>query len=298
LVSKSLRALLEKWHGLADQERIYRQRYLDLISNEPSTDRFRRLCRIVSTIRSVLDAEDFLEVETPMLQAKASGAAARAFSTHFNALGCDYVLRIALELHLKRLLVGGLGRVYEIRRIFRNEGLSRRHNPEFTMLEVYQAYSDYRGMMGLLQRIVLACCDEVIGQREIPHPASGQTISFEAPWTEVRYKDLIIDTTTDAEWFERPVREKIERCAALGIQVDPGLDDVGVTNDIFEKVIEPGLIQPTFVTHLPKELTPLAKVSIDDPTTVEVFEFCVGGMELAPAYSEQNDPMAQRRAFE
>lgn len=298
LVSKALRPPPEKWHGLSDDERIYRQRYLDLISNEESRRRFQRRSRIVSTIRRVLDEDGFLEAETPVLHSEAGGAAARTFRTRLNALGCDYSLRIALELHLKRLLVGGLDRVYEIGRIFRNEGLSRRHNPEFTMLEVYQAYSDYRGMMDLLQRIVLACCDEVIASREIPQAATGEVITFGDTWAEARYKDLIVEATADPNWFGRPTREKVERCEAMGVQVDPELDDTGVTNDIFEKRIEPGLTQPTFVTHLPRGLVPLAKVSEDDPDTVEVFEFCAGGMELAPAYSEQNDPEAQRRAFE
>ena len=246
LVSKALRPLPEKWHGLSDDERIYRQRYLDLISNEESRKRFQWRSRIVSTIRRVLDEDGFLEVETPMLHSEAGGAAARTFRTHLNALGCDYSLRIALELHLKRLLVGGLDRVYEIGRVFRNEGLSRRHNPEFTMLEVYQAYSDYRGMMDLLQRIVLACCDKVVGSRDVPQAAGGEAIAVGGAWTEARYKDLIIEATGDPDWFDRPTRDKVERCEAMGIRVDPELDDTGVTNDIFEKRIEPGLVQPHF----------------------------------------------------
>jgi lysyl-tRNA synthetase, class II len=298
LVSKSLRPLPEKWHGLTDPEQVYRQRYLDLIVNPESRVRFIARSKIVSGIRRYLEAQGFLEVETPVLQGVAGGAAAKPFHTHHNALGCDFVLRISLELYLKRLLVGGFDRVFEIGRNFRNEGLSRRHNPEFTMLEVYQAYSDYRGMMALAQGMIRTVAQEAVGSLDLPFGANGEVIRLGEPWKEVRYKDLIVEETGDADWFARSKEEKIAKAESLGLKVDPSWEDFEITNEIFGKRIEPGLIQPTFVTHLPKELCPLAKITLDDPTTIDVFELCIGGMEVAPAYSEQNDPFVQREMFE
>lgn len=297
LVSKALRPLPEKWHGLVDQEQIYRQRYLDLISNEESRKRFQMRSRIVSTIRRYLDEQDFMEVETPVLQSEAGGAAARPFITHFNALDCEFYLRIALELHLKRLLVGGFDRVYELGRNFRNEGLSRRHNPEFTMLEVYQAYSDYRGMMKLVRGMIQRICDDVLGS-EIVKRYDGVEINLGGEWREARYKDLIIETTGRSDWFSLSREEKLAWCKEAGIEVDPEREDFEITNNVFEKRIEPTLIQPTFVTHLPRQLVPLAKISREDPECVEVFELCINGQEIAPAYSEQNDPLEQRKALE
>ena len=298
LVAKALRPLPEKWHGLSDAEQVYRQRYLDLIVNAES--RARRLLRskIVSHIRRFLDAQQFIEVETPVLQSVAGGAAARPFQTHHNALGVDFVLRISLELYLKRMLVGGFDRVYEIGRNFRNEGVSRRHNPEFTMLEVYQAYSDHRGMMTLIKDMLTSLCRDVLGTTKIKHAASGQEIDFGGEWREVNYKDLIRETTGDAEWFARSKAEKIAGAEKLGLHVDPKWEEFEITNEIFSKKIEPTLIQPTFVMKLPKELCPLAKISLDDPSTIDVFELTIGGMEVAPAYSEQNDPDVQRAMFE
>jgi lysyl-tRNA synthetase, class II len=298
LVAKALRPLPEKWHGLADPEQVYRQRYLDLIVNEESRKRLMLRSRIVSHIRRFLEDQKFIEVETPVLQNIAGGAAARPFTTHHNALGVDFVLRISLELYLKRLLVAGYDRVFEIGRNFRNEGLSRRHNPEFTMLEVYQAYSDYRGMMTLIKNLLTTLCLDVLGTSEIKHAASGQTINFGGPWREVKYKDLIRTETGDPDWFNRSKAEKIAGAEKLGLSVAPQWEDFEITNEIFSKKIEPNLIQPTFVTHLPKELCPLAKITPDDTTTIDVFELCIGGMEIAPAYSEQNDPDVQRAMFE
>lgn len=297
MVSKSLRPLPEKWHGLQDDDQIYRQRYLDLISNPESKQHFIIRSKIISCIRRHLDEEGFLEVETPILQAEAGGAAARPFTTHFNALDCQFYLRIALELYLKRLLVGGFDRVYEIGRNFRNEGISRRHNPEFTMLEVYRAYSDYRGMMCLIRGIIDRICREVLGKSTIER-YDGQVIELGGEWREARYKDLITEQTGDKDWFSRSRKEKLSWCEAEGIEVDPTREDFEITNNVFEKRIEPKLIQPTFVTHLPKELVPLAKISSDDPDTVEVFELCINGQEIAPAYSEQNDPLVQREQLE
>lgn len=298
LVSKSLRPLPEKWHGLADPEQVYRQRYLDLIVNEESRKRLMLRSRIVSHVRRFLEDRQFIEVETPVLQNVAGGAAARPFTTHHNALGVDFFLRISLELYLKRLLVGGYDRVFEIGRNFRNEGVSRRHNPEFTMLEVYQAYSDYRGMMTLIKDLLTSLCRDVLGTSEIKHAASGQTIDFAESWREVSYKDLIRAETGDPDWFARSKTEKIAGAEKLGLSVAPQWEEFEITNEIFSKKIEPTLIQPTFVTQLPRELCPLAKLNPDDPTTLDVFELCIGGMEIAPAYSEQNDPDVQREMFE
>ncbi|MBW8780568.1 MAG: lysine--tRNA ligase [Verrucomicrobia bacterium] len=298
LVAKALRPLPEKWHGLSDPEQVYRQRYLDLIVNAESRQRLMTRSRIVSHIRRFLEDRQFLEVETPVLQNVAGGAAARPFQTHHNTLGVDFVLRISLELYLKRMLVGGYDRVFEIGRNFRNEGVSRRHNPEFTMLEVYQAYSDYRGMMTLVQDLLRSLCQNVLGVSEIKHAASGEVIQFGGAWREVKYRDLIIEKTGDAQWFSRTKEEKIAGVQKLGLFADVKWEDFELTNEIFGKLIEPTLIQPTFVTHLPKELCPLAKITQDDPVTIDVFELIIGGMEIAPAYSEQNDPDVQRAMFE
>ena len=298
LVSKALRPLPEKWHGLSDPEQVYRQRYLDLVVNGESRDRLLLRSRIVSHIRRFLEDRQFIEVETPVLQNVAGGAAARPFTTHHNALGVDFVLRISLELYLKRLLVGGLDRVFEIGRNFRNEGVSRRHNPEFTMLEVYQAYSDYRGMMTLIRDLLQSLCREVLGRMSIKHALSGEEINFEGEWREVPYKQLIRETTGATDWFELPKAEKIARAEALGCGVNPAWEEFEITNEIFSKKIEPTLIQPTFVTHLPRELCPLAKLNEQDPGVLDVFELIIGGMEIAPAYSEQNDPDVQREMFE
>ncbi|MCC5806115.1 MAG: lysine--tRNA ligase [Opitutales bacterium] len=297
MVSKALRPLPEKWHGLHDEDTIFRQRYLDLIANADSRKVFQTRSAIISCIRRFLDSEGFLEVETPILQSEAGGAAARPFETFFNALDCPFYLRIALELYLKRLLVGGFDRVYEIGRNFRNEGLSRRHNPEFTMLEVYQAYSDYRGMMRLVREMVRRICDEVLGTETITR-FDGVEIGLGGEWREVRYKDLVTQYTNEPEWFGLSREEKLKWCDQHDIEVKPDAEDFEVTNAVFEKRVEPTLVQPTFVTHLPKELIPLAKLSPDDPDTVEVFELCINGQEIAPAYSEQNDPLVQREQLE
>ncbi len=302
LVSKALRPLPEKFHGLSDPETIYRQRYLDVIMNAESRQRLMLRSRIVSHVRRFLEDRKFIEVETPVLENTAGGAAARPFVTHHNALNVDFFLRIATELRLKRMLVGGFDRVFEIGRIFRNEGVSRRHNPEFTMLEVYEAYSDYRGMMKLIQELLTTLVRDVIkpadGSLKIKHAASGQEIDFGGAWREVRYKDLIVEATGDAEWFARSKAEKISDAEKLGLGVNPAWEEFEITNEIFSKKIEPTLIQPTFITHLPKELCPLAKLNAEDPSVLDVFELTIGGMEVAPAYSEQNDPDVQRAMFE
>ena len=297
LVSKSLRPLPEKWAGLTDDDKIYRQRYLDLIVNQTSRNRFRQRSRIIEEMRRYLWDRDFTEVETPVLQNVAGGAAARPFVTHFNALDCNFYLRIALELYLKRMLVAGEDRVFEIGRVFRNEGLSRRHNPEFTMLELYQAYTDFRGMMELTQGLIQHVAKTVIGSLEIARP-DGVTINLDGVWREAKYKDLILEAIDDVNWFSLDRSEKLEKARVLGIEVDDKLEDYEITNNVFEKLIEPTLIQPTFVTHIPRELCPLAKITRGDDSTIDVFELCINGQEIAPAYSEQNDPIIQRKMFE
>jgi lysyl-tRNA synthetase class 2 len=298
LLSKALRPLPEKWHGLADSEQVYRQRYLDLVVNRESRGRLLMRSRVVSVIRRFLEERKYIEVETPILQSVAGGAAAKPFTTHHNALGVDFFLRISLELYLKRMLVGGLDRVFEIGRNFRNEGISRKHNPEFTMLELYEAYSDHRGMMALIKEMLTTVCREVLGTDKVPHPSSGQTIDFGGAWREVTYKDLIRAETGDPEWFARSKAEHVAAAERMGLRVEAGWEDFEVTNEVFSKKIEPNLIQPTFVLNLPKELCPLAKINREDPSTLDVFELVIGGMEVAPAYSEQNDPDVQREMFE
>ena len=259
LVSKALRPLPEKWHGLSDSDQIYRQRYLDLIVNDESRERFKARSQIIREIREFMWSRDFIEVETPMLQSVSGGAAARPFRTHFNALDCDFNLRIALELHLKRMLVGGFDRVFEVGRVFRNEGLSRRHNPEFTMLEAYQAYSDYRGMMELTRSLIQQVAERALGSLQIERP-EGDVIDLSGSWREAKYKDLIIDAVGRDDWFELPKEEKLSKTKEMGIDVDPELEDFEVTNDVFEKVIEHTLVQPTFVTLIyPKNFAPLPK---------------------------------------
>jgi lysyl-tRNA synthetase class 2 len=297
LVSKSLRPLPEKWSGLTDDDKIYRQRYLDLIVNKDSRLRFKQRAKIIQEMRTFLWDRDFTEVETPMLQSVAGGAAARPFVTHSNALDCDFYLRIALELYLKRMLVAGEDRVFEIGRVFRNEGLSRRHNPEFTMLELYQAYTDFRGMMELTQSLIQHVAQAVIGSLDVARP-DGTVIHLGGEWREAKYKDLILECTGDEKWFEYSREDKLQKARALGIEVDGELEDYEITNNVFEKLIEPTLIEPTFVTHIPKELCPLAKITQDDDSTIDVFELCINGQEIAPAYSEQNDPIIQREMFE
>jgi lysyl-tRNA synthetase class 2 len=301
ILSKALRPPPAKWHGLADTEIRYRQRYLDLISSDEVKEVFMKRSRIIAEIRSFLIGRGFVEVETPMMQPIPGGAAAQPFVTHHNSLGCDFYLRIALELYLKRLLVGGVDRVFEIGRNFRNEGLSRKHNPEFTMLEAYQAYGDYETMMELVQSMVCHVARTVLGTLVIEHKnAEGQvtkTIDLTPDWRRVKYKDLVREKG-GADWFEITPAERKERAIKLGAEIGPDYEDFEVTNGVYEKLIEPTLIQPTFVTHLPKELVPLAKLSPDDPTVVEVFECAINGQEISPAYSEQNDPIEQRERLE
>jgi lysyl-tRNA synthetase class 2 len=301
ILAKALRPPPEKWHGLADTELRYRQRYLDLMANDEVKHLFLKRSQIIREIREFLHGRGFVEVETPMMQAIPGGAAAQPFVTFHNALGCNFYLRIALELYLKRLLVGGLDRVFEIGRICRNEGLSRKHNPEFTMLEAYQAYGDYETMMELTQSMICHVAQTVLGTLLLETKnAEGQivkAIDLTPPWKRVCYKDVLRDKA-GPDWFELSPQQRRARAVQLGVEIGKEFEDFEVTGAVFEKLIEPTLIQPTFVTHLLRELVPLAKLSPEDPTTVEVFECCINGQEIAPAYTEQNDPIEQRERLE
>jgi len=292
-LSKALRPLPEKWHGLKDVETRYRQRYLDLISNEEVQATFVARSRVVGAIRRHLDGLGFLEVETPMMQALAGGAAAKPFVTHHNALGVDLYLRISPELFLKRLLVGDLERVYEINRNFRNEGLSTRHNPEFTMLEVYQAYSDYQGMMDLVEGIVAAAGREAGKGESAPYGPEGKPLRVAAPWPRITYHDAVrqyagID----------PADTAAVRAKAPEFQVDETpLSDPVVLNEVFERTAEPALWDFTIVYDYPSALCPLSKTKPGDPTIAERFEVFAAGIEVANAYSELNDPQEQAERF-
>jgi lysyl-tRNA synthetase class 2 len=301
ILAKALRPPPAKWHGLEDTEIRYRQRYLDLMANPEVKETFLKRSQVIAEIRNFLHGRGYVEVETPMMQAIPGGAAAQPFKTRHNALGCDFYMRIALELPLKRILVGGVDKVFEIGRVFRNEGLSRKHNPEFTMLEAYQAYGDYESMMELVQAMICHVAQKVLGTLKIEtKDAEGKivkSINLTPSWKRAKYKDLVREKA-GLDWFEISPNERRQRAHDLGAEITKDYQDFEVTGAVFEKLIEPTLIQPTFVTHLPKELVPLAKLSPDDPTTVEVFECCINGQEIAPAYTEQNDPVAQRERLE
>ena len=303
ILSKALRPPPGKWHGLEDTEVRYRQRYLDLIANDDVRHAFLLRSAIVREIRSFFHGRGYVEVETPMMQAIPGGAAAQPFKTWHNALGCEFHLRIALELYLKRLLVGGIDKVFEIGRNFRNEGLSRRHNPEFTMLEAYEAYGDYDSMMETVESLIRHVARATLGTEVIEHRTPQgevyKTIDLRQ-WRRARYKDLVREKAGE-DWFRVTPEERRRRAVEdlkLAGDIAAGYEDFEVTGAVFEKLVEPTLIQPTFVTHLPRELVPLAKLSPDDPTTVEVFECCINGQEISPGYTEQNDPVEQRERLE
>ena len=301
ILAKSLRPPPAKWHGLEDTEIRYRQRYLDLIANPDVKDVMLKRSAIIHEIRNFFHGRHYVEVETPAMQAIPGGAAAQPFKTFHNALGCEFYLRIALELYHKRLLVGGIDKLFEIGKNFRNEGLSRRHNPEFTMLEAYCAFGDYETMMETVESLITTVAQKVLGTLTIEHKdAEGKvlkTIDLTPKWKRAKYKDLIREKA-GADWFEVCPTERRQRAHDLGAEIGKEYEDFEVTGAVFEKLIEPTLIQPTFVTHLPKELVPLAKLSPDDPSTVEVFECCINGQEISPGYTEQNDPIAQRTTLE
>ncbi len=296
LLSKSLRPLPDKWHGLSDVEVRYRQRYVDLIANGPVADVFRRRARIVAEARRFLDARGFLEVETPMMQPIPGGATARPFVTHHNALNMDLYLRIAPELYLKRCVVGGLERVYEINRNFRNEGLSTHHNPEFTMLEFYQAYADYRDLMALTEELVPHVVRAACGSERVVY--QGREISFTPPWPRLSVEEALVTLGGLRPEEVRTAEGLRAAAAAREVAVSPDWGWAKVLMEMFEALCEGCCLQPTFITDFPAELSPLAKARPDDPRYVQRFELYIAGMEIANAYTELNDPREQRRRFE
>ena len=295
LLSKSLQPLPEKFHGLTNVDQRYRQRYVDLITNPESKDTFIKRSKIISTIRRFLDAQGFMEVETPMLVSNAGGAAARPFTTHFNALDEDFKLRISLELYLKRLIVGGLERVYEIGRVFRNEGLDTRHNPEFTLMELYQAYTDYHGMMDLTENMFRYVAQEVLGTTTITY--NGVEMDLGKPFARITMVDAV-KQYSGVDFREIKTLEEARAAAdAHHVEYEDRHKKGDILNLFFETFVEHHLIQPTFVMDHPIEISPLTKKKPDDPEYVERFEFFMNGWEMANAYSELNDPIDQRERF-
>src|SRR5436190_19237144 len=320
LLGKSLRPLPEKWHGLQDVEARYRQRYLDLVTNEQSREKFEKRITIVREIRRFMEAKGFLEVETPMLQAVAGGAAAEPFRTHHKALGLELYLRIAPELYLKRLLVGGFNKVFELNRNFRNEGISRKHNPEFTMLEAYWAYADFEKSADLVEEMICHVAEAIIAMEggapatperarpprrvnsssplQFQHRDAGgnvtRTINLTRPWRRARYHDLVREAA-DADGFQMSSEQRRERAKDLDVEILPQLADFEVTQHVFEKLVEEKTFDPLFVTHCPKELVPLAKQNRQQPEVVDVYELIINGVEISPGYTELNDPVTQRR---
>jgi lysyl-tRNA synthetase, class II len=295
LLAKSLRMLPEKWHGLTDVEIRYRQRYTDLIVNDEVRTVFRARARIVRAVREFLDGRGYLEVETPALQPLYGGATARPFVTHHNALDMRLYLRIADELYLKRLIVGGLERVYEISKDFRNEGIDRSHNPEFTMLEFYQAYADYEVMMDVTQDLIVHAVRALHGGTVVPH--DGGSIDFTPPWRRLRYREAAARALGVAALPEGEADLKA-LAARAGVAVDPAFGWGRTLDEVVSEKVQPTLDRPTFLLDHPRDVSPLAKARRGDPTVVERFELIAAGMELANAFSEQNDPLEQRRAFE
>ena len=296
LLSKSLQILPEKFHGLTDTDMRYRQRYVDLIMNQEVKDTFVKRSKVISSIRKYLDAQGFMEVETPMLVSNAGGAAARPFETHFNALNEDIKLRISLELYLKRLIVGGLEREYEIGRVFRNEGLDTRHNPEFTLMELYQAYTDYHGMMDLTENLYRYIAKEVTGSEIITY--NGHEMDLSKPFERItmveavkRYANVDFDEIHSAQEAKKIADER-------HIEYEDRHEKGDILNLFFEEFVEEHLIQPVFIMDHPIEISPLTKKKLENPEYVERFEFFMNGWEMANAYSELNDPIDQRERFE
>ena len=296
LLSKSLQILPEKYHGLTDTDTRYRQRYVDLIMNEDVKDTFIKRSKVISSIRRYLDGQGFMEVETPMLVSNAGGAAARPFETHFNALDEDLKLRISLELYLKRLIVGGMERVYEIGRVFRNEGLDTRHNPEFTLMELYQAYTDYHGMMDLTENLYRYIAKEVTGSEVLTY--GEHTMDLSKPFERITMVDAV------KKYANVDFNEVADTAAAKKladehhIEYEDRHEKGDILNLFFEEYVEEHLIQPTFIMDHPIEISPLTKKKPDNPDYVERFEFFMNGWEMANAYSELNDPIDQRERFE
>jgi len=301
-LAKCLLPLPEKWHGLTDVEIRYRQRYLDLIVNPDSRRVFETRSRVIAAIRGFMTSRGYLEVETPMMQPIAGGAIARPFATHHNTLDMDLYLRIAPELYLKRLTVGGMEKVFEINRNFRNEGISTQHNPEFTMMEFYEAYADYHALMRMTEEMIATVARETLGAEQITF--GEHAISLRPPFARLSLRPAAREAASrrlGREIADRDLRDR-SRVAAiageLGLEVDPGHGAGKITTEIFERLCEERLIQPTFVYDFPTEVSPLSKQKPDDPDTVERFELYIAGFEVANAFSELNDPLEQRRRFE
>ena len=296
VLAKALRPLPEKYHGLADREARARQRYLDLLSNPESREVFEMRSKVVSSIRRRLEGAGFIEVETPMMQPIPGGATARPFVTHHNTLDLDLYLRIAPELYLKRLIIGGFERVFELNRNFRNEGISTRHNPEFTMLEFYWAYADYEVMMDFTEELISGVVEEVMGSLEVEW--GEHTVDFTRPWRRLKMRDAILEHS-DLTPEDLVDRERMEKAARdLNVQRIDERSDGNLFAELYEMTAEPLMINPTFIMDFPREISPFAKSCPDDPDTVERFELFIGGMELANAFTELNDPDEQRRRLE
>ncbi len=301
VLCKSLRPLPEKWHGLKDIETRCRQRYVDLIVNPHVRDLFTRRSKLVKTIRNFFDGREFIEVETPMMHQIPGGAAAKPFKTHHNALGLDLFLRIAPELYLKRLLVGGYERVYEINKNFRNEGISTKHNPEFTMLEFYIAYKDFNYLMDLTEELIPHACMEINGDLKVPfgevnEDGNSEMIDFTPPWPRISMLESMEKEGVDPAVF-KDVEKARDYARENKIDVEKKANHAKILDEIFSKKVEPKLIQPTFITDYPVELSPLARRKKDDPGLVERFELFIGGREVANAFSELNDPADQKERF-
>ena len=296
LLSKNLNPLPEKWHGLKDTDMRYRQRYVDLIVNPGVRDTFEKRSAIVREIRNFMDSRGFMEVETPCLNTIPGGAAARPFITHHNALDIDMYLRIATELHLKRLIVGGLGRVYEIGRIVRNEGMDTRHNPEFTTIELYQAYTDYQGMMDITEDMVIHVCEKVLGSTKVMY--QGVEIDFSKGWKRMTMAEAVKEYA-GIDFMALSPEEALEAVKAKGLEIEPGKESWGdLMAQCYDEYVEANLMQPTFITDYPVEISPLAKRKPSDPRLTERFECFIYGRELCNAFSELNDPIDQKGRFE
>ena len=296
LLTKALRPLPDKYHGLTNVEQRYRQRYLDLISNKESFDRFMKRSQIISEIRRYLDGNGYVEVETPVLHNEAGGAAARPFITHHNALDMDLYLRIALELHLKRLIVGGMEKVYEIGRVFRNEGIDTTHNPEFTMLEAYTAYTDYQDVMDLTEGIIRNAAEKVLGTTDITY--DGQAVDLGSPFKRLHMVDAVKEQTGVDFWQEMTIEEARALAKEHNVEITDAMTVGHIINEFFETFVEDTLIQPTFIYGHPVEVSPLAKKNPEDGRFTDRFELFIIGKEFANAFTELNDPIDQRERFE
>ncbi|AMO87526.1 Lysine--tRNA ligase [Solibacillus isronensis B3W22] len=295
-LTKALRPLPDKFHGLTDVEQRYRQRYVDLMTNDESKTTFIQRSKIIRAIRNYLDNNGYLEVETPMLHTIAGGAAARPFITHHNALDMELYMRIAIELHLKRLIVGGLEKVYEIGRVFRNEGISTRHNPEFTMIELYEAYADYNDIMDLTENLIAHVAQDVLGTTSVQY--GEDTIELGVGWKRVHMVDAVKEATGVDFWAPMTVEEARKHAAEHGVEIKDAHEVGHIINEFFEQKVEETLVQPTFVTGHPVEISPLAKKNPEDPRFTDRFELFIVRREHANAFTELNDPIDQRERFE